>query len=330
MTDYRAWRVQEADGGFRGGVCELSTDDLPQGEVLVRVRYSSLNYKDALSASGNRGVTRSYPHTPGIDAAGEVAESAAEGFAPGDAVLVSGYDLGMNTPGGYGQYIRVPAAWVMPLPSGMDAREAMALGTAGLTAGLCVQALQERGNLQRGAPVAVTGASGGVGSLAVALLAKLGHPVTAYSRKPQAADLLHNLGAAAIADSADLAGDPPPIAAPQWGGAVDTLGGAPLAHLLAALQPGCAAACCGMVAGMQVPAGIFPFILRGAALLGVDSVEIPLDAKREVWQKLAGPWRLSEALERTTTEVGLGGLGDQVERILAGGMTGRVLVRLDD
>ena len=327
---YRAWVVEEKDGQFVGAVRELATQSLPEGEVTVQVAYSSLNYKDALSASGNRGVTRNYPHTPGIDAAGVVLESTEDKIKPGSAVIVTGYDLGMNTAGGYGELIRVPASWVIPLPQGLSTRDAMRLGTAGLTAGLCVQALIERGGLKpkSGGEVLVTGATGGVGSISVALLAQLGlHVVAATRKQGEHTGWLKNLGASEVIDSSEWGiNKPPPMGKPRWAGVVDTLGGAPLQHALAAVSPAGAAACCGMVAGLDVPLSIFPFILRGVSLLGIDSVEIPLSEKQAVLAKLAGDWNVSEALDRIVREVRLGELNHEVEKILAGKQVGRVLV----
>jgi alcohol dehydrogenase len=330
MTEFKALLVSEKpEGGFQQQIVRRNLDDLPPGELLIRVQYSSLNYKDALSASGNRGVTRSYPHTPGIDAAGIVEHSAVAGFSAGDQVIVTGYDLGMNTSGGYAGYIRVPAAWAVHCPAGLSLREAMQLGTAGLTAALCVAKLERAGLAPQAGTVLVTGATGGVGSIAVALLAQLGYSVAAATGKGDQEDFLRRLGAQQIISRSELLeGQERPLLKERWGGAVDTVGGEILFNLLKALRYGCSAACCGLTAGTQFSGNVLPFILRGVSLLGVDSVELPLAAKAEAWARLAGPWKLS-CLDSLTRELTLEQLPAAIEQILAGQLAGRVLVRLD-
>ncbi|MCF6780985.1 YhdH/YhfP family quinone oxidoreductase [Stutzerimonas stutzeri] len=330
MTGFKALQVSEnAEGRFITQVVERNTADLPAGEVLIRVSYSSLNYKDALSASGNRGVTRNYPHTPGIDAAGTVAESSVAEFAPGDEVIVTGYDLGMNTAGGFGQYIRVPAAWVIKRPSGLSLREAMILGTAGLTAALCIDKLEQAGLEPGEAPVLVTGATGGVGSIAVMLLARLGYKVAAVTGKADQAEFLQGLGASQVVERSALqAGAEKPLLKEQWAGAVDTVGGDILFNVVKSLQRGASAACCGLTAGVGFQASVLPFILRGVNLLGVDSVEIPLVVKASMWDKLSLQWKLPD-LDTLVQEIALDELPAAIERILAGQQVGRMLVRLD-
>lgn len=330
MSSFKALQISEvADGRFESKVVERGIDELPAGEVLIRVRYSSLNFKDALSASGNRGVTRSYPHTPGIDAAGVVASSSVGEFAEGDEVIVTGYDLGMNTAGGFGQYIRVPAAWVIKRPQGVSLRDAMILGTAGLTAALCVDKLEQAGLEPGDAPVLVTGATGGVGSIAVALLASLGYKVAAVTGKADQAAFLTRLGASQIVERSALqAGVEKALLKEQWGGAVDTVGGDILFNVVKSLQRGASVACCGLTAGTHFQASVLPFILRGVNLLGVDSVEIPLVVKASMWDKLSLQWKLVN-LEDLTHEIALEQLPEAIERILAGGQVGRILVRVD-
>jgi len=330
MTRFQALQAErDEQGGFRQQVVSRELDSLPAGDVLVRVRYSSLNYKDALSATGNPGVTRNFPHTPGIDAAGEVEACATGDFAAGDAVIVTGYDLGMNTSGGFGQYIRVPAGWLVPLPSGLSLRDSMLLGTAGLTAGLCVDKLLKAEVSPDSGPVLVTGATGGVGTLAVALLAQLGFEVQAVTGKPEQAELLRQLGASEVLGRETLLeGTGKPLLKERWAGAVDTVGGEPLFNLVKSLRRGGSVACCGLTAGVNFQASVLPFILRGVNLLGVDSVEIPLAEKADIWRKLAGPWKIV-ALERLGHEIGLEDLPDEITRILAGQQVGRALVRLD-
>ena len=331
MSRFKAlWVTEGAPGVFDQAVVLRELDDLPAGEVLIRVRYSSLNYKDALSANGSRGVTRHYPHTPGIDAAGEVVESAVAGLQPGDQVIVTGYDLGMNTPGGFAQYIRVPAAWVVRCPPGMTPREAMLLGTAGLTAGLCVEKLLHAGLDAKAGPVLVTGASGGVGSVAVLLLTRLGYTVAASTGKLEQSEFLQQLGAQQVIDRAVLRdGADKPLLKMHWAGAVDSVGGDILFNVVKSLQYGASVACCGLTAGAEMAqASVMPFILRGVNLLGVDSVELPLVAKAAMWAKLAGPWKL-DGLEKMAHEIALEDLPEAINRILAGRMVGRALVRID-
>lgn len=330
MSSFKALQTSEsADGRFETKVIERDLSELPAGEVLIRVRYSSLNYKDALSASGNRGVTRSYPHTPGIDAAGVVVESSTSGFAVGDEVIVTGYDLGMNTAGGFGQFIRVPAAWVIKRPSGLSLREAMALGTAGLTAALCVDKLEQAGLEPVDAPVLVTGATGGVGSIAVALLSRLGYNVAAVTGKLEQKPFLTSLGATQVIERSALqSGTEKPVLKEQWAGAVDTVGGDILFNVIKSLQRGASVACCGLTAGTNFQANVLPFILRGVNLLGIDSVEIPRSVKASMWDKLSAQWKLAN-LDDLVQEIPLEELPQAIKRILAGQQTGRMLVRLD-
>jgi len=326
---FLAYRVIEADKKFEASWVEQSDADLPEGDVLIEVSYSSVNYKDALSASGNRGVTKEYPHTPGIDAAGVVLESSDSGFAKGDEVVVFGYDLGMNTSGGYGQHIRVPAAWVLKKPAGISAAEAMAWGTAGFTAALSVQKLERAGISPDKGPVLVTGATGGVGSVAVSLLSKLGYSVVALSGKADKNDWLESLGAKRIVTRDDvLALKGKAMAKPVYQAAVDTVGGDMVSAILPQLMPEGAVTTCGMIAGVKVEASVFPFILRGVSLLGVDSVEIPRADKQAVLDKAANGWKL-DSLESMTTEIGRNELPDVLARIIKGEGVGRYRVNLN-
>ena len=328
ITAFRALRVEQSGDSFVRGVQQVSFDSLPDNDLTVRVAYSSLNYKDALSATGNPGVSKRYPHTPGIDAAGTVLESRDSRFKPGDEVIVTSYDLGMNTPGGFGELIRVPADWALPLPEGLSLREAMMLGTAGLTAGLCLEALLAQGLEADHGPVVVTGASGGVGSVAVALLAKLGFEVLASTGSESAHGWLRELGAAEIVPREALA-EPSerPLLKARYAGAIDTVGGEPLSTLVKSLKPRASVAACGLVAGPQLALTVFPFILRGVNLLGIDSATCPMAERRAVWEKLAGPWRVD--LSSVTREVTLEELSPVIDEILLGRTQGRVLVRLD-
>ncbi|MEM0952638.1 MAG: YhdH/YhfP family quinone oxidoreductase [Pseudomonadota bacterium] len=327
MTTFKALRVSKQEDSYSMAVEDQDIADLPAGDLLIRVHYSSLNYKDALSASGNPGVTRSFPHTPGIDAAGIVESSDDTRFAAGDSVIVTGYDLGMNTPGGLGAYIRVPADWAAPLPDGMTLRDSMIIGTAGLTAALCLLKLETMG-MQPGGRVVVSGASGGVGSFAVALLAKLGYQAVASTGSPYAADWLTARGAAEIIDRSVLGkSDPRPMAAGQWDGAIDTVGGDTLGNIIKELNYGASVAVVGLVGGTGIPVTVFPFILRDVNLLGVDSVEISHERRVETWGKLATSWRLDD-LEGLASEIGLEEVPGYLEGLLKGTVRGRTLVNL--
>lgn len=329
MTTFRALWVEEiSDNVFETSVTELSLDDLPHGEVLIQVHYSSLNYKDALSASGNRGVTRHYPHTPGIDAAGVVVSDSGGQFHRGDQVLVTGYDLGMNTAGGLAEYIRVPSAWVVPLPEELTLRESMVYGTAGLTAALCLEKLLLAGADPTDGEVIVTGATGGVGSIAIALLAKLRFSVTAVTGKLEASAELRALGAKKVLDRDTLLENSGrSLLKPICAHAIDTLGGEYLFTLLRSLQYGGSVAACGMAAGVSFSGNVFPFILRGVNLLGVDSVELPKATKARMWQKLATEYCLP-AQPGMAEEISLEQVPQYLDRILNGHAQGRYVVRL--
>ncbi|MGD9418856.1 MAG: YhdH/YhfP family quinone oxidoreductase [Verrucomicrobiota bacterium JB025] len=324
-TEFKAWRVHALDDTYAGTDQTLHTSDLPKGEILIRVSHSSLNYKDALSASGNKAVTRSFPHTPGIDAAGEVVESATGSPAQGSPVIVTGYDLGMNTDGGFGEYIRVPAAWCVPMPTDWNARTAMIYGTAGLTAGLSIRKLLAMGATPEQGKVAVSGASGAVGSVAVELLAKLGFEVVAISGKTDHAESLIALGAAEVVDRDTLAETQKPLLKPAFANAVDTVGGSPLAELLKQIQPGGSVTCCGLVAGPALQTTVLPFILRGVNLLGIDSVEIPLADKQAVWEKLSSDWACPKT-EATARDIGRAQLDSALKAFLKGRSAGKVVL----
>ena len=329
MTTFKALESSKTDNGNKLSIVEKSIDDLPEGDILVKVNYSSLNYKDALSASGAPGVTRNYPHTPGIDAAGVIAESNNSSFKEGDSVIVTGYDLGMDTAGGFGEYIRVPASWVIQLPKGLSESNSMALGTAGLTAGLSVQALNDHNSNEgfEGLNTVVTGATGGVGSIAVMLLSKLGASVTAVTGKDAQKELLQNLGASEVLSREELIEMcRTPIGKTIWDFGVDVVSGNTLTLLLASLKPGGAVACSGLVGGPSFESSIFPFILRGNALLGIDSVEIPLEKKSQVWENFASNWKMD--LSPLVKEVSLEQLETEISTILEGGQVGRVLVKV--
>ena len=328
-TTFRALVVSKTgEKTYSREVTERTISDLPEGEVLVRVRYSSLNFKDGLSCIGNPGVTRNYPHTPGVDASGEVVESSDSRFKVGDSVIVTGYDLGMNTSGGFGQYIRVPADWVVPLPEELSFKDTMIYGTAGYTAALSAHALQKHGVTPEQGEIAVTGSTGGVGSVAVALLAHLGYNVVASTGKKDETEFLQDLGAAEIIGREDVNDESKkPLLRERWAGAVDTVGGTTLASLLKATKRGGAVAATGLVASSDLPTTVFPFILRGVSLLGIDSGFTPTNLRREIWSKLAGVWKFPQ-LEQLTIDCTLETLDPEIDKILAGGQRGRVVVDL--
>jgi acrylyl-CoA reductase (NADPH) len=327
-TTFHCYLITKDDQGkAKAELAQRTLDDLPAGDVLVRVAWSSLNYKDALSASGHPGVTRKFPHVPGIDAAGKVAESRSPDWRAGDEVIVTGYDQGQNTWGGFAEYVRVPAAWVVRKPAGLTLRESMIYGTAGFTAGLSLQALIDHGVTPDRGEIVVTGAAGGVGSLAVALLAKAGYHVVASTGKPAAHELLARLGAARVVGREEVCDtSEKPLLAMRWAGAVDTVGGKTLTTLVRSAHRYGVITACGLVGGIDLPLTVYPFILRGAELVGIDSAECPPDRRRAIWENLAGAWKPA-GLESLVTEANLSQLGTHIQEILAGKVTGRVLVK---
>jgi len=329
VSTFRALVVSKTDEKtFTREITERSISDLPEGEVLIRVNFSSLNYKDGLSCIGNPGVTRNYPHTPGIDASGKVAESSDSRFKEGDSVIVTGYDLGMNTSGGFGEYIRVPADWVVPLPEGMTSKEASIYGVAGFTAALSVDSLQKYGVNPEQGEVVVTGSTGGVGSVSVALLSLLGYTVVASTGKKEESEFLLRLGASEIISREEVNDESKkPLLRERWAGAVDTVGGTTLAALLKAAKRGGAVAATGLVASSELSTTVFPFILRGVSLLGIDSGFTPTKLRLEIWNKLAGIWKIPQ-LEQLTIDCTLEELDPEIDKILAGGQRGRVVVNL--
>ena len=328
---FRAFVVSEdAPQKFIRAITTKRLDNLPPGDVLIRVSYSSLNYKDALSATGNKGVTRKYPHTPGIDAAGVVETSDAPGFHPGDKVIVTGNDLGSNTDGGYAEYIRIPHDWIVKLPSSLSLRESMILGTAGYTAALLIHNLRHHGISPDKGPVLVTGASGGVGCLAVGILSRLGYHVMAATGKTEAGRFLRELGAKEILKREDVRDTSGKGLLPgRWAGVVDCVGGELLDSAIRQTKLEGAVATCGNVTSGELHTSIYPLILRGVAVLGVNSAFTPMGIRVAIWEKLANEWRI-ENLERVATEASLDGLDTWIDVILRGGLMGRVLVKIAD
>ncbi|MDZ7319631.1 MAG: YhdH/YhfP family quinone oxidoreductase [candidate division KSB1 bacterium] len=326
---YRAYLVtKDANQNATATVTKRPFDALPAGDVIIKVSYSSLNYKDALSATGHTGVTKNYPHVPGIDAAGMVVSSKSDQYQPGDRVLVTGYDLGSNTDGGFAEYIRVPTEWVVPLPSNLTLKESMMFGTAGFTAAICVSQLQKIGLSPDQGEVVVSGASGGVGCLAVAILAKEGYHVVASTGKPQSHDLLKRLGAARIIGREELNDQSGrPLLKGIWAGAIDTVGGNTLSTIIRSMKVQGSVAACGNVADFKLDLTVYPFILRGVNLLGADSALWPRNSRVALWQKLANEWKIDQ-LESLSHTIHLDDLNDYVPKILKGGILGRTVVEI--
>ncbi|MGR3776976.1 YhdH/YhfP family quinone oxidoreductase [Bacillus paramycoides] len=328
-TSFRAMVVKEKENNqFERTFVEREVNSLPEGDVLIRVHYSSLNYKDALSANGNKGVTRTYPHTPGIDAAGEVVSSRTASFKEGDQVIVTGYDLGMNTSGGFGEYIRVPSSWVVPLPEGISLKESMMYGTAGFTAALSVYKLIRAGITPSMGDVLVTGATGGVGSVAVSILAKLGYNVVGATGKMEEEQMLLRLGAKKAIHREELNDKSgKPMLKGVYAGVIDTAGGNMLESSLKVVKYGGCVTTCGNVAGHELNTTVYPFILRGISILGIDSVHCPVDVRREVWALLANEWKNSK-LVPYTEECTLEKLDEKFALILQGKLKGRTVVNM--
>jgi len=329
VESFRALVAERHDDRVDRRIGSLTLDDLPHGQVTVRVAWSSVNYKDALAVSPKGGVARISPLVPGIDLAGEVVASDAPELRPGDRVLAHGYDLGVSHHGGFAEYARVPAGWVVPLPDGLSLRQAMALGTAGYTAALSVQALEEHGLDPGDGPVLVLGASGGVGSTAVGILAQRGYQVTVSTGKADQEAFLRDLGAAEVLPrEATSAESDKPLESARWAGCVDPVGGAGLAYALRTLRQGAAAATSGNTGGVELRTTVLPFILRGVALLGIDSAHTPIERRRQVWERLAGDLRPRGLDESITREVPLDQVDDVLDDVLAGRGRGRTVVRV--
>jgi acrylyl-CoA reductase (NADPH) len=331
MSQFTCYVVSKGENDqVTAGMTRRDVADLPEGEVLIRVQFSSLNYKDALAATGRPGVARKFPHIPGIDAAGEVAESAAPQFQAGQKVLVTGYDLGAGRWGGWGEYIRVPAEWVIPLPEGLSLIDSMRLGTAGFTAALSVDALVRHEIAPTAGEIVVTGATGGVGCLAVRILAKLGYAVVAVTGKESRHAWLKELGAKRVIGRADVdvkGGNP--LLKAVWAGAVDTVGSNTLATILRSTEIGGCVTACGLVGGSDLPTTVFPFILRGVTLSGIDTGWTRREKRLDIWRRLASEWK-SEGLAELSQTVELPQVDAPVKRILAGEIVGRTVVHVAD
>lgn len=326
---FRCFYVEkDAAGNIVRGVRELPVETLPPGEVLVRVEYSSLNYKDALAASGHPGVVRKLPHIPGIDAAGVIEQSSAANLPVGQRVVITGYDLGAGHWGGWSEYVRVPAEWIVPLPHGFTLAEAMTLGTAGFTAAQCVLALQTNGIGPEAGEVVVTGATGGVGSLAVKLLSQLGYHVVAVTGKSQLAAQVMTWGAREVIGRDEVTNETTkPLLSARWAAAVDTVGGNTLTTILRQTKDYGVVAACGLVGGTELPLTVHPFLLRGVILAGIASAALPYQRRLGIWERLSGPWRIL-GLKELVTEVSLEDLEGKIQAILKGEIVGRTVVKV--
>ena len=327
--EYNALVTTEDNKSFISSIEKRDISTLPDNDTLVKVKFSSLNYKDALSASGNKGVTRNYPHTPGIDAAGIIEETTSKNFQVGDEVIITGYDMGMNTFGGFGEFIRVPQEWIVKKPDNLSLSESMAFGTAGLTAGLCLRKLLLHGLKPDDGEVFVSGVTGGVGIISLMLFSKLGFDVTAITGKMDQEKLLKNLGAKTVLDRNDLDSDLiSPLQKPIYAGGIDAVGGKILSNLICSTSQRAAIACCGMVGGLSLDTSIFPFILRGLSLFGIDSAESLLETKEEVWNNFATSWKL-ENIDENIKDISLNELPSEIDKILDGKQIGRVRIVYD-
>jgi acrylyl-CoA reductase (NADPH) len=327
VATFKAVRIDKADKGTTAQLTQFDESELMEGDVTVRVEWSTLNYKDGLALTGKAPVVRRFPMIAGIDFAGTVEASSHPQWKAGDKVVCTGWGMGETHLGAYAEKARVKGDWLVALPQGLSARDAMAIGTAGFTAMLSVLALEKHGISPKSGPVVVTGAAGGVGSVAIAVLGKLGYHVIASTGRAAEADYLKQLGAAEIIDRNELSGPAKPLAKERWAGGVDSVGSTTLANLLSMTKYGGAIAACGLAAGMDLPSSVAPFILRGVCLLGIDSVMCPIEPRKAAWQRLAtdlNPAKLSEI----TTEISLSEVSDWGAKILAGQVRGRVVVKI--
>jgi putative YhdH/YhfP family quinone oxidoreductase len=325
---FRAYVVNKTDEGFFSGLKEMSSDDLHAGELFIKVAYSSVNYKDGLASSENGRVARKYPMVPGIDLSGTVVESSDPAFKAGDEVIATSYDIGVAHNGGFGQYARIPAKWALQLPAGLTLKEAMELGTAGFTAALGLYQMERMGLKPEQGPVLVTGATGGVGSLMINILAKAGYTAAGSTGKQDEHEYLRSLGASEILSREEASAESTrPLEKERWAGCFDNVGGNTIAYLLRTTKIGGSVAACGNTSGLAFSTTVAPFILRGVNLLGIDSANCPMDLRTAVWQKLAGEWK-PEKLGEVAFEIGLDELPDILAKILKGQVRGRAVVRL--
>ena len=322
---FKAYLVEEVEGSFNGSIQEIELPPLEDGKVSIKVHYSSLNYKDALASTGVKGVARSYPFVPGIDVAGEITESSDERYSVGDLVVATGYKIGMAVFGGFGEMVQLPSDWLVKLPSGLTLQEAMNIGTAGLTAGASVKKIIDSG-ISKDLPVLVSGATGGVGSVAVNLLSKLRYEVHALTGKSEESETLKNMGAKQVLLRDEFMAEPiKALDKGIYGGAVDTVGGDILAKMLSMISNEGSVSCCGNVGGMKFTSSVFPFILRGVSLIGIDSAESPINFKDEIWNLFATDWALE--LNKYSKVISLDQIEDEITKILKGQQVGRVVIK---
>lgn len=328
MKQFKALVVNKDESEFTVDISNLSLDDLPKGDVVIQVAYSSVNYKDGLATIPDGNIVKSYPHIPGIDLAGTVVSSSNEAFKVGEEVIATSYEIGVSHYGGFSEYASIPAEWIVPLPRGLSMKEAMIYGTAGFTAALAIQRMEENGLHPDAGSVLVTGATGGVGSVAVAMLVKLGYHVVASTGKKSEHDFLYDLGAKEIISRDELQPEKiRPLDKQRWAGAVDPVGGNTLAYVLSTMKYGGSVAVMGLTGGPKVPTTVFPFILRGVNLLGIDSVYCPMSVRKQLWERMASDLK-PENLTEMTTEITLEELPTTLKNILAGKIKGRTVVKL--
>ncbi len=323
----RAFTVGKTESGWARNIVDMPIDQLGDGDVLIQVEFSGINFKDGLASTEAGRIARIDPLIGGVDLAGKIVESSNPNFKVGDNVIAHGYDIGVAHHGGFSQYARVQSAWLVPMPNGLDSRTAMMIGTAGYTAALSVDALEKTGLKPGTGPVLVTGATGGVGSVAVGMLALRGYEVVASTGKPETAEWLKQIGASEIIDRAETSAESAkPLERERWAGAIDCVGGATLAYILRTLKYGCSVAASGLTGGTNLPTSVLPFILRGVNLLGIDSVQTPIDPRKAMWQRIATDLKPSWLETQSVEIIGLSDLNAQLDKILAGNMRGRVLV----
>jgi putative YhdH/YhfP family quinone oxidoreductase len=328
-TVFRAFVVNKTEEGFTSGFKELTLENLPPGEVLIKVAYSGVNYKDGLASIPEGKVARSYPLVPGVDLSGTVVESSDSRFKPGDEVLTTSYELGVSHFGGYSEFARVKAAWVVPLPAGLTLREAMALGTAGFTAALAIHQLEKNGLKPQNGPVLVTGATGGVGSIGINILSSLGYTVAASTGKSSEHDYLKQLGASEILSREETTAESNrPLEKERWAGSLDSVGGATLAYLIRTTRYGGSIAAYGNTGGTNLNTTVFPFILRAINLLGIESVNCPMELRNQLWQHLASDYKPRHLLDMISHEVPLEDLPQALSTILKGGVRGHTIITI--
>ena len=323
----RAFTVGKTDSGWARKIVDMPIDQLGDGDVLIQVEYSGINFKDGLASTEAGRIARIDPLIGGVDLAGKVVESSNANFKVGSSVIAHGYDIGVAHHGGFSQYARVQSSWLVPMPTGLDSRTAMMIGTAGYTAALSVDALEKAGLKPGSGPVLVTGATGGVGSVAVGMLAMRGYEVVASTGKPETAEWLKQIGASEIIDRAETSAESPkPLERERWAGAVDCVGGATLAYIFRTLKYGCSVAASGLTGGTGISTTVLPFILRGVNLLGIDSAQTPIEPRKAMWQRIATDLKPTWLETQNVEIIGLNDLSEQLDKILAGKMRGRVLV----